>query len=210
MHRDHSHEARRFVVGFFLCWGIACADPTAGRQEQAVTSASEGGGTLSADDIRQLVGQMTLAEKVAMIHGAPEGTHCNSDPAIGPIFPVVSPSFAGCAGKAGYNDGVPRLGIPPLRQTDGPAGIRLGHEATALPAPVGLAATFDRSSARAFGSVMGREGRALDQDVLYAPMLNAVTVRNSSHHAHGIRGPVTRPGTAGDSARSRSRRTDPS
>jgi beta-glucosidase len=119
---------------------------------------------------------MTLAEKVSMIHGAPEGANCNSNPANGPVFPVISPSFAGCAGQAGYNNGVPRLGIPPLRQTDGPAGIRLGHVATALPAPVGLAATFDRGSARAFGIVMGREGRAINQDVLYAPMINLVTV----------------------------------
>lgn len=133
-------------------------------------------GTLTADELRMLVDRMTLAEKVSMIHGAPEGTDCNSNPDAGPIVPVISPSFAGCAGQAGYNRGVPRLGIPPLRQTDGPAGIRLGHEATALPAPVALAATFDRRSARDYGIVMGREGRAIDQDVLYAPMINLVTV----------------------------------
>jgi len=94
----------------------------------------------------------------------------------GPIFPVISPSFAGCAGQAGYNNGVPRLGIPPLRQTDGPAGVRLGHEETALPAPVGLTATFDRHAAHEYGLVIGREGRATNQDVLYAPMINQVTV----------------------------------
>ena len=152
------------------------ASSTGESAERLTASRRDSTGTLSAVDIRQLVAQMTLAEKVSMIHGAPEGTHCNSNPAAGPIVPVVSPSFAGCAGQAGYNNGVPRLGIPPLRQTDGPAGVRLGHEATALPSPVGLAATFDRRSAREFGIVMGREGRAIDQDVLYAPMINLVTV----------------------------------
>jgi len=172
----------RIALPLLLCVGIPGAggcssgDKLPGREQSRSQSESKVGGTLDAAAIRQLIAQMTLAEKVAMIHGAPEGTNCNSNPAAGPIFPVISPSFAGCAGQAGYNNGVPRLGIPPLRQTDGPAGIRLGHEATALPAPVGLAATFDRSSARDFGAVMGREGRAINQDVLYAPMINAVTV----------------------------------
>jgi beta-glucosidase len=181
-HRDHTQQARWLALALLSCLTIpgvtACGSENA--TAQSVDPVSRGdtrpGGTLTAANIRALVAQMTLAEKVSMIHGAPEGTDCNSNPAAGPIFPVVSPSFAGCAGQAGYNRGVPRLGVPPLRQTDGPAGIRLGHEATALPAPVVLAASFDRRSANDFGSVLGREGRAIDQDVLYAPMINLVTV----------------------------------
>jgi beta-glucosidase len=181
LHRYLQHT-RWLAVGLLSCLGVsslqACASER--RLAEAVDAVSQSEararGTLSAADLGLLVAQMTLAEKVSMIHGAPEGTDCNSNPDAGPIFPVISPSFAGCAGQAGYNRGVPRLGIPPLRQTDGPAGIRLGHEATALPAPVALAATFDRRSAREFGIVMGREGRAIDQDVLYAPMINLVTV----------------------------------
>jgi beta-glucosidase len=131
-------------------------------------------GTLTDSELHALIGQMTLAEEVAMIHGAPEGANCNSNPANGPIFPVISPSVQGCVGQAGYNNGVPRLGIPPLRQTDGPAGVRLNHQETALPAPVGLTATFDRQAAKGYGRVIGREGRATNQDVLYAPMINQV------------------------------------
>ena len=81
---------------------------------------------------------------------------------------------AGCVGQAGVNNGVKSLGIPPLRQTDGPAGVRLSHQETALPAPVGLTATFDRAAADDYGVVIGREGRATNQDVLYAPMINQV------------------------------------
>ena len=171
-------STRRFAVGLFglLLLASMAGDARANPDGRDPPRAAGHGGTLGARQLRQLVALMTLAEKVSMIHGSPEGTNCNSNPAVGPIVPVVSPSFAGCAGQAGYNNGIPRLGIPPLRQTDGPAGIRLGHEATALPAPVGLAATFDRSAARDFGVVMGREGRAINQDVLYAPMLNLVTV----------------------------------
>ncbi|WP_237749641.1 glycoside hydrolase family 3 protein [Streptomyces sp. SS] len=77
-------------------------------------------------------------------------------------------------GQAGHVPGVPRLGIPPLRLADGPAGIRVKHTATALPAPVMLAAAFDPGLARAYGRVVGREGRALGQDVLLAPMANLI------------------------------------
>jgi beta-glucosidase len=182
MHRDDTQQVRWLALAVLSCLTIpgaaACGGENADAEHIDLVSRRDArpSGTLTAAEIRELVAQMTLAEKVSMIHGAPEGTDCNSNPDAGPIFPVVSPSFAGCAGQAGYNRGVPRLGIPPLRQTDGPAGIRLGHEATALPAPVVLAATFDPRSAGDFGRVLGREGRATDQDVLYAPMLNLVTV----------------------------------
>ena len=181
-HRDHRQQARWLAPALLSCVTIpgvwACGSETAGTERFDLMSRRDTrpGGTLTAAELRELVAQMTLPEKVSMIHGAPEGADCNSNPDAGPIFPVVSPSFAGCAGQAGYNRGVPRLGVPPLRQTDGPAGIRLGHEATALPAPVVLAATFDRRAATDFGGVLGREGRAIDQDVLYAPMVNLVTV----------------------------------
>jgi beta-glucosidase len=133
-------------------------------------AAAEGGwgvGTLTDDEIWSLISQMTLAEKTGMVHGATDNT-CST------VY--VSPTVQGCQGQAGYIPGVARLGIPPLRLADGPAGIRLSHVETALPAPVGLAATFDRSAAFEFGKVMGREGRATNQDVLLAPMINQVSV----------------------------------
>jgi beta-glucosidase len=110
---------------------------------------------------------MTLAEKLTMIQGSPDATCAGI---------VVSPTVNGCMGQAGYVPGVARLGIPPLRFADGPAGAKLVHVATALPAPIGLAATFDEDAAAEYGALMGREGRALNQDVLLAPMLNLVTI----------------------------------
>jgi beta-glucosidase len=106
--------------------------------------------------VDQLLAQMTLDEKVAMLHGA-------SEP-------------AGGIGQAGYLPGVPRLGIPPLRLTDGPAGVRTQQPATAMPAPVALASTFDPELARRYGQVIGRDARARNQDVLLAPMVNIVRV----------------------------------
>jgi beta-glucosidase len=111
---------------------------------------------LEADAIaRGLVSQMTLAEKIAMLHG-------DRDPEN--------------LGQAGYLPGVSRLGIPPLRLSDGPAGVRTGRPATALPAPVALAATFSPDLARRYGQTIGGDGRALRQDVMLAPMVNIVRV----------------------------------
>jgi beta-glucosidase len=106
-------------------------------------------------DILALLSAMTPAEKRSLLYGA-------QDP-------------SGRAG-AGYIPGVPRLGIPPLRLSDGPAGLRTSLPATAMPAPVALAASFDPGLAARFGQVLGREGRARFQDVLLAPMVNIVRV----------------------------------
>jgi beta-glucosidase len=103
--------------------------------------------------VDELLSRLTLAEKVSLLHGA-------ADPKS--------------LGQAGYVPGVPRLGIPELRLADGPAGVRVERNATALPAPVMLAATFDPALARAYGEVIGHEGRALGQDVLLSPMVNLI------------------------------------
>jgi len=105
--------------------------------------------------VDSLLSVMTLAEKISLLHGAIDPT--------------------GEAG-AGYVPGVPRLGIPPMRLTDGPAGIRTRHPATALPAPVALSATFDPELAYRYGQVMGKEGRARKHEVLLSPMVNIIRV----------------------------------
>jgi beta-glucosidase len=102
-------------------------------------------------DIKALVGQMTLDEKLSLVHGKPDPDSL---------------------GEAGYWPGVRRLGIPPLRFADGPPGVSVNGPATAMPAPIGLAATFDPEAARLYGTVLGREARALHQDVLLGPHIN--------------------------------------
>lgn len=107
------------------------------------------------DRIARLVAAMTLDEKVSMLRGA-------GDP-------------DGVAG-AGYLPGVPRLGVPALRFTDGPAGVRTNRPATALPAPLALAATFDVDLARQYGRVIALEARAHGQHVLLGPAVNLARV----------------------------------
>ncbi|WP_427917237.1 glycoside hydrolase family 3 C-terminal domain-containing protein [Streptomyces sp. cg40] len=105
--------------------------------------------------VAALIARMTLDEKLSFVHGG-------TDPKT--------------LGQAGYIPGVPRLGIPELRLTDGPAGVRVNEHATAMPAPVALASSFDDGLAREFGRAVGRDGRALGQDVLLAPMTNTIRV----------------------------------
>ncbi|WP_158839387.1 glycoside hydrolase family 3 C-terminal domain-containing protein [Saccharothrix deserti] len=102
-----------------------------------------------------LLPQLTLDEQVQLLRGitTPAGEHA-----------------------VGYVAGVPRLGIPPLRLTDGPAGVRDGLPATAMPAPVSMAATFDRALAAEAGDLVGREVKARGYQVLYSPMVNIVRI----------------------------------
>ncbi len=81
--------------------------------------------------------------------------------------------------------GVPRLGIPELWCTDGPHGIRqevkwdswtsagwTSDSCTAFPALTALAATFDPSLAREYGTAIGEEARYRGKDVLLGPGCN--------------------------------------
>ena len=105
-------------------------------------------GTLTDSQLHALVSQMSAAEEVGMVHG--EG----DPPASAAANASCAASAVGCVGEAGWIPGVARLGIPPLRMTDGPAGVRLRHVETAMPAPVALAATFDPHRA-----ALRRDGR---------------------------------------------------
>src|SRR5215470_13441565 len=109
-----------------------------------------------------LIAAMTLDEKLGLVNGWPNR--------VSP--PPVTDRLIG----VGFIPGVPRLGIPALTFTDGPAGVRMNFPTTAMPAPVSLAATFSSDLAARYGQVLGRDGRARDQDAIFAPMINTVRV----------------------------------
>jgi len=67
---------------------------------------------------------------------------------------------------------VPRLGIPAIRMSDGPAGCRNWGSSTAYPAAVALAATFDPALAERVGRSIGRDCRARGVRILLAPGVN--------------------------------------
>jgi beta-glucosidase len=93
--------------------------------------------------IDRLLVQLTLDEKLKMLSGDETG-------------------FASA--------GVPRLGIPPLKMTDGPAGVRDGSTASnAYPVPINLAASWDVDLAQRFGATAGRDTKAKGKHILLAP-----------------------------------------
>jgi beta-glucosidase len=117
--------------------------------------------TKSTDErVADLLPRLTVEEKVAMVH--------------------AKSSFA--------VEGVPRLGIPELWMDDGPMGVReevgqhtgggfdsLNREddfATAMPATIGLAATFNTDLAGAYGSAIGQEAKQRHKNIMLGPSLN--------------------------------------
>ncbi|MGA9673661.1 MAG: glycoside hydrolase family 3 C-terminal domain-containing protein [Terracidiphilus sp.] len=109
---------------------------------------------LSADERADLVlKEMTLEEKVALLHGVGMPT---DDP--------VTPENAASNRGVGYAVGVPRLGIPGIDMSDAAYGVRSsganGRYSTALPANVAAAASWDPDAAYEYGKLIGSELRA--------------------------------------------------
>ncbi|HEX6523470.1 MAG TPA: glycoside hydrolase family 3 C-terminal domain-containing protein [Streptosporangiaceae bacterium] len=105
--------------------------------------------------VRELLGQMTLDDKIAMVDG------------IG-----ISEGTTGYVGHIAAN---PRLCVPGLNLEDGPQGVADNVPGvTQLPAPVALAAAWDPSLARAYGVVVGSEEHGKGADVNLGPTVNIV------------------------------------
>jgi beta-glucosidase len=94
--------------------------------------------------------------------------------------------------SAGYVPGVPRLGVPALLMSDAGLGVtnpgfRPGDTATALPAGLALAASFNPSLAGAAGEVIGREARSRGFNVQLAGAMNLArdprNGRNFEYHS---------------------------
>jgi len=107
---------------------------------------------LKNDRIRSLVEAMTLDEKLLLMHGELRDAYN--------------------ANQAGHVNGIARLGIPDVFICDGEYGVNVLWDATALPAKVALAATFDIESARRYGRVLGRESQAAGMHVVMSSRVN--------------------------------------
>jgi len=94
-----------------------------------------------------LLAKLSMPQKLTWIHGT-----------IGPYD--------------GYVPGIPDLDVPSLDLGDGSAGIRSSTTSSALPMPLGLAATWNRTLAAQYGETLGRDARALGINALLGPMVN--------------------------------------
>jgi beta-glucosidase len=99
-----------------------------------------------------LLGQLTLDEKIGLLHSISDNEHAREIPPV------------------------PRLCIPALKLNNGPAGVGssgvVQFQSTALPAPLGEAASFDPAVAHAYGAVEGRETWATGRNLMEGPNLN--------------------------------------
>lgn len=97
-----------------------------------------------------LVKEMTLDEKIQLVHGT-------GMPGFGTPDPVAIRSNGG----GGFVPGIVRLGLPDLNFNDSSmgsgGGARKGRYSTAMPSFLALASSWNAPLARDFGAVVGRE-----------------------------------------------------
>ncbi|HEY9474451.1 MAG TPA: glycoside hydrolase family 3 C-terminal domain-containing protein [Mycobacteriales bacterium] len=136
------------------------AGTTASTPPPPAAALSSRPGTTVPERVEAVLGRLTLDEKLALMGGCPTVHHA--------LVP-----------------GVARLGIPALRFSDGPAGLRLDG-ATAYPAPLTLAATWDPQMALEYGTGLGEECRAQGVNALLAPMVNIVRVYHAGRSAESF------------------------
>lgn len=109
------------------------------------------------DEVEAILKELTLDEKIGMIHGAG-------------LF---------------RTKGVERLSIPPVKSSDGPMGVRSEFQndkwipagttddfVTYLPSNSALAATWNKELAYTSGRILGMEARGRGKDVILAPGIN--------------------------------------
>ncbi len=69
-----------------------------------------------------------------------------------------------------------RVGIPEIKMSDGPVGVRTWGPSTAYPAGIVLAAAFDPSLSQRFGESIGRDAKARGVHIWLAPGVNLARV----------------------------------
>ena len=112
-----------------------------------------------------IVARMTQDEKIRLVHG---------------LFPPMAKGKTAneLIPSAGHIDGVPRLGVPLVRETDASLGVanqieqRKGDTATALPSGLATAASFSPAMAYDGGRMLGAEARAKRFNVMLAGGVN--------------------------------------
>ena len=142
------HSSTSIILSAFLAIAIAAGCSNSLSPQDRLT--------VNDKKINEIIAQMTLEEKVEMLHSK---TNMSSE-------------------------GVPRLGIQDIKYTDGPFGIReengdgfrpLGWKldsATYFPTGSALAATWSKELAYKNGWAMGKEGRLRGKDIILGPAIN--------------------------------------
>lgn len=137
---------------------------------------------------REVEAQMTDDERFSLLVGVM---------GAGELWPLRDERIPqGVPMSAGYVPGIPRLGVPALLMSDAGLGVtnpgyRPGDTATALPAGLALAASFDPALARAAGGLIGREARSRGFNVQLAGAMNlARDPRNGRNFEYASEDPL--------------------
>jgi beta-glucosidase len=127
--------------------------------------------------VKELVQKMTLEEKAKLVVG--NGFNI---PGKEPEGPVIGTTQDKVAGAAGTTFAIPRLGIPSIVLSDGPAGVRIDsirkedhsktYYATAWPVGTLLASSWDTALVKKMGVAFGSEVHDYGIDIILAPALN--------------------------------------
>jgi len=126
---------------------------------------------------KEIISSMTLEEKVKLLVG--NGFHMGGANPSGPTIGLTQDKVPGAAGTT-YS--IPRLGIPSMVLSDGPAGVRISpyrnkdssrsYFATAYPIATLLASTWDTNLVHQVGASFGNEIHEYGIDIILAPALN--------------------------------------
>jgi len=146
---------------------------------------------LGKNTVKEVVAAMTLEEKALLVVGASQrprgggGATGGARPVSGapaPTGPVIGQTQQLVPGAAGTTNAIPRLGIPAIVLSDGPAGLRINpkrpgdslntYYCTAFPIETLLASTWNPAMVTKVGHAMGNEVLEYGADVLLAPALN--------------------------------------
>ncbi len=77
---------------------------------------------------------------------------------------------------------IPRLGLPQIKMSDGPVGVRSWGPTTAYPAAICLAATFDAGLAADFGKQIGSDARARGVHIWLGPGVDMARVTQNGRN----------------------------
>jgi beta-glucosidase len=187
----------RIVAAAMLVAGLLAALGAAQAQSGAPAERPWMDAKLSPDRRAELLERaMTLPEKIGLLHGK-----------VGSAF-RGEPAPAGALGSAGFIPGIARLGVPALQESDAglgvtnPQGARPGDAATALPATLALAATFNPELSFRSGVVIGSEARAKGFNVMLAGGMNlARDPRNGRNFEYFGEDPLLAGTLAGEAVR---------
>ncbi|MGE5805246.1 MAG: glycoside hydrolase family 3 C-terminal domain-containing protein, partial [Ignavibacteria bacterium] len=117
---------------------------TGGKNEQLPYKDS----SLTTDErVEDLLGRMTLEEKISMLGGTGFETR-----------------------------EIKRLGIPPMNMTDGPVGVRWNGASSSFPSGISMAATWDTALIEKYGIALAEETKAKGRHVILGPCVNIARI----------------------------------